>query len=135
MRTRGLRMLSDEELREGDVSLAYVSATMHRTYHQNATLRKVLQSIWHQVNSAQEVFIIGVIQPDGTVKGRHRLGSGAGARHQQKALHVFDQNQKTWFSWDAKARAWNPSRPVIGRSALHRHGHASLDPRWGDRHC
>ncbi len=127
VRTRGLRMLSDEELREGDVSLAYVSATMHRTYHQNATLRKVLQSIWHQVNSAQEVFIIGVIQPDGTVKG----GTGWAAelaRHQQKALHVFDQNQKGWFSWDAKARSWNPSRPVVSRTRFTGTGTRNLTP-------
>ena len=115
VRTRGLRMLNDEELREGDVSLAYVSATMHRTYHQNATLRKVLQSIWHQVNSSQEVFIIGVIQPDGTVKG----GTGWAAelaRHQQKPLHVYDQGQQGWFSWDAGSRSWQASRPVISRS-------------------
>jgi len=127
VRTRGLRMLTDEELREGDVSLAYVSATMHRTYHQNATLRKVLQSIWHQVNSAQEVFIIGVIQPDGTVKG----GTGWAAelaRHQQKALHVFDQNQKGWFSWDAKARSWNPSRPVVSRTRFTGTGTRNLTP-------
>lgn len=127
VRTRGLRMLTDEELREGDVSLAYVSATMHRTYHQNATLRKVLQSIWHQVNSAQEVFIIGVIQPDGTVKG----GTGWAAelaRHQQKALHVFDQNQKSWFSWDAKARSWNPSKPVVSRTRFTGTGTRNLTP-------
>lgn len=115
VRTRGLRLLSDEELRDGDVSLAYVSATMHRPYHQNTLLRKVLQSIWHQVNSSQEVFIIGVIQPDDTVKG----GTGWAAelaRHQGKLLHVYDQDKRRWFSWDHKGRSWQASRPVIRHS-------------------
>lgn len=111
-RTRGLRLLTDEELRDGDVSLAYVSATMHRPYHQNPTLRKVLQSIWHQVNSSQEVFIIGVIQRDDTVKG----GTGWAAelaRHQQKPLHVYDQERRSWFTWSHGSKSWQPSRPTI----------------------
>lgn len=126
-RTRGLKLLSDEELRDGDVSLAYVSATMHRPYHQNPLLRKVLQSIWHQVNSSQEVFIIGVIQPDDTVKG----GTGWAAelaRHQQKPLHVFDQERHRWYSWDHKKRAWVESKPIIRHSRFTGTGTRSLTP-------
>lgn len=126
-RTRGLRLLSDEELQEGDVSLAYVSATMHRTYHQNQTLRRVLQSIWHQVNSSHEVFIIGVIQADGTVKG----GTGWAAelaRHQQKPVHVFDQTQKSWFSWEAGTRSWAASAPLIRRTRFTGTGTRTLTP-------
>jgi hypothetical protein len=111
-RSRGLHLLTDEELSDGDVSLAYVSATMHRPYQQNPLLRKVLQSIWHQVNSSQAVFIVGTIQPDDTVKG----GTGWAAelaRHQQKPLHVYDQDKKRWFTWDHQGRSWQPSRPLI----------------------
>jgi len=125
VRTRGLKLLSDEELRDGDVSLAYVSATMHRPYHQNPVLRKVLQSIWHQVNSSQEVFIIGVIQPDDTVKG----GTGWAAelaRHQQKPLHVYDQEKHRWFSWDHKKRVWLESRPTIRHTRFTGTGTRSL---------
>ena len=124
-RTRGLRLLSDEELRDGDVSLAYVSATMHRPYHQNPTLRKVLQSIWHQVNSAQEVFIVGVIQRDDTVKG----GTGWAAelaRHQQKSLHVYDQERRSWFTWNHTTRTWQPSKPTITHSRFTGTGTRSL---------
>lgn len=124
-RTRGLRLLSSEELRDGDVSLAYVSATMHRPYHQNPTLRKVLQSIWHQVNSSQEVFIVGVIQQDDTVKG----GTGWAAelaRHQGKPLHVYDQERRAWFSWNHGARQWQPSKPVISRTPFTGTGTRSL---------
>jgi hypothetical protein len=111
-RSRGLRLLSDAELRDGDVSLAYVSATMHRTYHQNPAIRKVLQSIWHQVRSAEEVFIVGTIQRDDTVKG----GTGWAAelaRHQQKPVHVYDQERRSWFTWSTTARTWQPSKPTI----------------------
>lgn len=124
-RTRGLRLLTNEELRDGDVSLAYVSATMHRPYHQNPTLRKVLQSIWHQVNSSQEVFIVGVIQRDDTVKG----GTGWAAelsRHQQKPLHVYDQERRSWFTWNHGARKWEPSRPTITRTRFTGTGTRSL---------
>jgi KaiC/GvpD/RAD55 family RecA-like ATPase len=111
-RTRGLRMLSDAELREGDVSLAYVSATMHRTYHQNPAIRRVLQSIWHQVRGAGEVFIVGTIQRDDTVKG----GTGWAAelaRHHHKPVHVYDQERRSWFTWNTGSRSWQPSRPTI----------------------
>jgi hypothetical protein len=126
-RTRGLKLLNDEELRDGDVSLAYVSATMHRPYHQNPTLRKVLQSIWHQVNSSQEVFIIGVIQPDDTIKG----GTGWAAelaRHQQKPVHVFDQEKSRWFSWDHKKRVWAESKPTIRHTRFTGTGTRRLTP-------
>jgi hypothetical protein len=124
-RTRGLRLLNAEELRDGDVSLAYVSATMHRPYHQNPTLRKVLQSIWHQVNSSQEVFIIGVIQRDDTVKG----GTGWAAelaRHQQKPLHVYDQERRSWFTWNHAGRKWEASKPTISRTRFTGTGTRSL---------
>ena len=124
-RTRGLRLLTGEELRDGDVSLAYVSATMHRPYHQNPTLRKVLQSIWHQVNSSQEVFIVGVIQRDDTVKG----GTGWAAelaRHQQKSLHVYDQERRSWFTWNHSTRAWQSSKPTITHSRFTGTGTRSL---------
>ena len=76
--------------------------------------QKVLQSIWHQVNTAGEVFTVGVIQPDNTVKG----GTGWAAelaRHWGKPLHVFDQERKGWFVW--RDHKWAPvTNPVIGRT-------------------
>lgn len=104
-RKRGLVMLSDRELRQGDVSLAYVSRRMSRTYTASTFFRRVLQTIWHQVNSSQQIFVVGVIQEDDTVKG----GTGWGAelaRVWSKPLWVFDQEQKGWFQWDAVGGAW-----------------------------
>ena len=63
-RTRGIRVLTNAELRQGDVSLAYVSRLMHRRFPDTPLFRKVLQSIWHQVNNGREVFLVGKINPD-----------------------------------------------------------------------
>lgn len=98
VRTRGQVLLSPEELSLGDVSDAYLQATMHRTYPDTPLFRKVLQSIWHQVNTAGEVFVIGTIQDDDTVRG----GTGWAAelaRHWKKPLFVFDQERNGWFCW------------------------------------
>jgi hypothetical protein len=72
-RRRGIRVLTHEELRHGD--LAYVGRLMNRHYQETPLFRKVLQSIWHQVNSGQEIYVVGHILDDGTVKG----GTGWGA--------------------------------------------------------
>ena len=97
-RTRGLRVLNHEELNAGDVSLAYVSKLMHRRYPDTPTFRKILQSIWYQINNGQEIYVIGAIQPDQTVRG----GTGWGAEFAKlcnKPLFVFDQDQNRWFTW------------------------------------
>jgi hypothetical protein len=97
-RTRGLRTLSQGELKHGDVSLEYISKLMNRHFPETDTFKKVLQTIWHQVNSAQEIFVIGKILPDDTVMG----GTGWGAEFAKlcnKPLFVFDQERDGWFRW------------------------------------
>jgi hypothetical protein len=74
-RHRGVRVLNHEELLAGDVSLQYVSRLMHRRYTEGPTLRKVLQMLWYQVNNGQEIYVVGSILDDGTVRG----GTGWGA--------------------------------------------------------
>jgi hypothetical protein len=99
VRTRGLRVLNHEELQNGDVSLAYVSKLMNRRYTDSPTLRKILQTIWYQINNGQEIYVIGNILPDNTVNG----GTGWGAEFAKlcnKPLYVFDQEKDAWFSWD-----------------------------------
>jgi hypothetical protein len=116
-RHRGVRMLNHEELLAGDVSLEYVSRLMHRRYTESPALRRVLQTLWYQVNSGQEIYVIGAIQDDDTVRG----GTGWGAEFAKlcnKPLFVFDQDRDRWFAW--KDQAWVPcptGEPVI------RHAH------------
>lgn len=101
-RRRGIRVLTQAELKHGDVSLAYVSKLMHRPYPDTPLFKKVLQSIWHQVNSGQEIYVVGKILDDGTVKG----GTGWGAEFAKlcnKPLIVFDQDRDGWFRWTGDA--------------------------------
>jgi hypothetical protein len=111
-RRRGIHVLTREELRHGDVSLAYVSKLMHRSYPDTPLFKKVLQTIWHQVNRGQEIFVVGKILPDQTVKG----GTGWGAEFAKlcnKPLHVFDQERDGWFRWTGEG--FEPAKdPVIG---------------------
>ena len=104
-RRRGIRTLNHEELLQGDVSLEYVSRMMHRQYPNTPLFKKVLQTIWHQVNAGQEIYVIGKILDDATVKG----GTGWGeefAKLCNKPLFVFDQDRDGWFRWTG--REWSP---------------------------
>ncbi len=98
VRGRGKRVLNHEELLKGDVSLEYVSRLMNRRYSDSPTFRKLLQTIWYQINNGQEIYVIGEILEDQTVKG----GTGWGAEFAKlcnKPLFVFDQKQNSWFQW------------------------------------
>jgi len=110
LRERGRYMLSSHEMSAGDVSLLYVSRRLNRTFSEGTMIRRVLQSLWHQVSRAQQVFVVGEIQDDGTVKG----GTGWSvelARMWHKNLWVFDQEKQGWFRWTGDS--WNRGVPVI----------------------
>ena len=97
-RSRGIRVLTNAELKRGDVSLAYVSRLMHRDYRESPLFRKVLQTIWHQVQNGHEIFLVGRINPDDTVTG----GTGIAAEYAKvlnKPLYVFDQERDRWYCW------------------------------------
>lgn len=97
-RTRGIRILTHEELQNGDVSLAYISKLMNRQYSDTAVFKKIIQTIWHQINNSRQIFVIGKIMPDNTVKG----GTGWGAEFAKicnKCLYIFDQDKSEWMKW------------------------------------
>ena len=117
-RQRGVRVLNHEELQNGDVSLAYVSRLMHRRFSDSPTIRKILQTIWYQVNSGQEIYVIGAVLEDGTVRG----GTGWGAEFAKlcnKPLHVFDQDKNSWFSWTGED--WEKRSSANGPLITHPH--------------
>jgi hypothetical protein len=111
-RTRGIRVLTHEELKQGDVSLEYVSRLMNRKYHDTALMRKILQSIWHQVNNGQEIYVIGEILDDNTVKGGTGWGSEF-AKLCNKPLFVFAQGRDRWLRWTGQDWA-GENAPRIG---------------------
>ena len=109
-RDGGARELSEEELRQGDVSMEIVSRHMGRTYHRADRIRSVIQSIFHMVVPAYHVFAVGWIQADGTVKG----GTGWGvelAKFFNRPVSVFDQARNQWFTWGEGH--WRPDEPKI----------------------
>ncbi len=98
-RDRGERVLTPEELARKDVSLTYVSKLLHRRFTNAPVMRKVLQTIMYQVESGHEIFVVGTIQDDDTVKG----GTGWGAEFAKicnKPLYVFGQVRNAWFHWE-----------------------------------
>jgi hypothetical protein len=117
-RQRGVRVLNHEELQNGDVSLAYVSRLMHRRFTDAPTIRRILQTIWYQVNNGQEIYVIGAVLEDGTVRG----GTGWGAEFAKlcnKPLHVFDQDKNSWFSWTGED--WEKRSSANGPLITHPH--------------
>jgi KaiC/GvpD/RAD55 family RecA-like ATPase len=115
-RQRGVVMLTEAELRRGDFSLVYVSKRLGRVLSEIPLVRNVLQTIWYQINAAREVFVIGQLQDDGTVRG----GTGWGAelaRLWKKPLYVYDQNKRTWFRWSGTA--WEMiTAPIISSESF-----------------
>jgi hypothetical protein len=116
-RQRGLRLLSPDDLALRDVSVQYVTKLMGRSYpghSDEASFRALIQSICWQVISGQEVFVVGEILPDLTVRG----GTGWGAEFAKlcdKPLFVFDQQRLGWFRWEPGS--WSPVRnPLISKA-------------------
>ncbi|MFT3773841.1 MAG: AAA family ATPase [Minicystis sp.] len=101
-RNRGIVQLSEDELKKGDFSLVNASKRLNRVLSEIPLVRSILQTIWHQITNASQVFVVGTIQDDNTVRG----GTGWGAelaRLWKKPLYVFDQTKRSWFRWGGTA--------------------------------
>ena len=109
-RNKNAQLLSKDELQRGDISMELVSKMMNRTYYHTDKIRKVLQTIFHMVNSGHQVFVVGNIQEDNTVKG----GTGWAvelAKLFNRPLAVYDQNKKGWYTW--RDNTWQSNTPKI----------------------
>lgn len=109
-RAREVRILSENELKRGDVSMEIVSQRMGRHYAGASRIRMVMQSIFHMVNNGYQVFAVGWILDDDTVKG----GTGWGvelAKLFNRPVSVFDQEKNKWFAW--RDNKWVSDTPVI----------------------
>lgn len=109
-RQKNLVILTDEELKRGDISMELVSKMMHRTYYETERIRKVLQTIFHMVNKGHQVFVVGTILEDNTVKG----GTGWAAELAKlfnRPLSVYDQGKDKWYTW--QQGAWVKDSPRI----------------------
>ena len=109
-RDRGLRMLSEEELSRGIVGLEIIRKRMERSFATTPTMQKVFQVLYHIVNQGYQVFSVGWLLSNGTVKG----GTGWGvelAKLFNRPLHLFEQERKEWVSW--QHNEWVMEDPVI----------------------
>ncbi len=98
-RTRGQQVMTAKELAHGAVSLSYVGRLMNRVYKDTPVFRDTLALLWHVIDAGDQIFCVGWIKDDGTVKG----GTGWGAELAKlfrKELFVFDQAKDAWFEWD-----------------------------------
>ncbi len=109
-RRRGLTVLGPEALKKGAISMEIVSMRMGRSFSREADIRKVLQTIFHMVNMGHQVFSIGWIQPDGTVKGGTGWAVELG-KWFNRPLSVFDLETTRWYSW--REGSWKPAKPLI----------------------
>mgnify|MGYP000117878359 CR=1 FL=1 len=103
-------LLSAKELNVGATSLSYVSRVLNRTWTRTENLQKVVQVLWHIVSHADQVFVVGTIQPDNTVHG----GTGWSvelAKRWHKPVWVFDQTKEDWFHWTGTN--WISDKPRI----------------------
>ena len=131
-RTRGAHPLTEAELAQGDISLAYVGRRLRRNFSESGTMHRVLQSLWHQVQSSSTVFVVGTIQENGTVTG----GTGWSvelARMWNKRTWVFDQDRDGWYRWDGaswipgEARVVSPTFCGTGTRYLAPNGQRAID--------
>ena len=109
-RQRGLTVLGPEALKKGAISMEIVSMRMGRTFSREAEILKVLQTIFHMVNMGHQVFSVGWIQPDGTVKGGTGWAVELG-KWFNRPLSVYDLDRNRWFAW--KEGTWEVDKPVI----------------------
>ncbi len=130
-------VLSDEELLRGDISMEIASRMMNRTYYETEKIRKVLQTIFHMVNKGHQIFVIGTILEDNSVKG----GTGWAvelAKLFNRPLHVYDQNHRKWFTWENGT--WREDTPKItydtfvgsGTRYLSDDGRAAIEQLFAD---
>jgi hypothetical protein len=110
LRKRGVKILSAEALKRGDISMEIVSLRMGRTYSREADIRKVIQTIFHMVNMGHQVFSVGWIQSDDTVKGGTGWAVELGKMF-QRPLSVYDLKRRAWFTW--REGAWKKDHPLI----------------------
>ncbi|MFW5774890.1 MAG: hypothetical protein ACOCW2_01255 [Chitinivibrionales bacterium] len=109
-RENGLKVLTPEELDHGNVSFDIIDKHMERVYRHTMTMRKVFQTLFHVINQGYQVFGVGWLLSNGTLKG----GTGWGielAKFFNRPLHVFDLESKEWLSWQNKQ--WVLEDPVI----------------------
>jgi len=108
-------ILDDDALDKGRVSMDFVFQATGRQFMRGTGIRRVLHSMFHIVTRSKELFAVGWVQENGTVKG----GTGWGvelAKMFNRKVHVFDLEREAWFSWDHDEwKQTEPKLPEVGK--------------------
>lgn len=126
--SKNVEELDDTALEKGHVSMEFVFQRMGRRFARGEGHRRVIYSMFHIVTRSNELFTIGWIQGDQTVKG----GTGWGvelAKVFNKRVHVFDQEKNAWFTWDDGA--WKASEPTLPETTFSATGTRGLTEAGG----
>ena len=118
-----VEVLSDEVLEKGRVSMEFVFQALGRRFVTGKGLRRVLYSMFHVVVQTDNLFAVGWIQEDGTVKG----GTGWGvelAKLFNRTVHVYDQEKNGWFHWEGGA--WKTAEPMLPEGSFSATGTRNL---------
>ncbi len=114
-RNRGLKVLTDEELSRGGVGPDIIRKKMERSFATTPMMQKIFQVQFHIVNSGYQVFAVGWLLSNGTVKG----GTGWGvelAKLFNRPVYLFEQDRKEWVSWENNK--WITADPVISHKTV-----------------
>lgn len=109
-RSVGVEELSEEQLEAGDVSMEIVFRRLGRRFATGTGIRRVIRTIFHVVTRGHQLFAVGWIQEDGTVRG----GTGWGvelAKFFNRDVFVYDQDTESWCGWTYEG--WEDVRPKI----------------------
>ncbi len=109
-RSKNVVMLTDDQLRQGNVSMEIVTQHMNRRYHHSEKIQRVMQSIYHMLHKGIQVFAVGVILEDDTVKGGTGWGVELG-KFLNREVHVFDKEKQNWCKWEKGQ--WIDDDPMI----------------------
>jgi hypothetical protein len=112
-RAVNVEVLDDDALAKGRVSMDFVFQAMGRRFASGKGIRRVIHSMFHVVTRTDELFAIGWIQDNGSVRG----GTGWGVelcKLFNRKVHVYDQDKNAWFTWDHNE--WKQSEPTLPAS-------------------
>ncbi len=115
VRTQGSKTLTEQELKQGAVSMVYVNQHLRRIWDRNGPIAKIIQTQWHLASQVRQLFVVGIIREDGTVTG----GTGWSvelAKRWNKTVWVYCQERDAWHCWSGTE--WVLGEPVIETTAI-----------------
>ena len=114
-RSNGLIILTDDELARGGESSEIIEKRMERSFARTPIMQKIFKVMFHIINNGYQVFAVGWLLSNGTVKGGTGWGVELGKLF-NRPVHLVEQDRKEWVSW--VNNEWITDEPVISHKTL-----------------